>query len=88
MSAQNSNGRRHSDTPTREEEPTTGPFDRCFTVDQAAQVLGTSPATFRRLLHNGQIAYQRVSARRTVIRESALRAYLDSVTVGANPHLK
>lgn len=60
-----------------------GPFDRCFSVNQAAEVLGTSSATVRRLLHANLIAYQKVSARRTVIRESALRAYMESVTRGA-----
>ncbi len=62
-----------------------GGFDRWFTVDEAALVLGTSPATVRRLMREKLIAHQRVSARRTVIRESALRAYLESVTFGPKP---
>ena len=43
------------------------------------------PGTVRRLLHNGRIAYQRVSARRAVIRETALRAYVDTVSFGLLP---
>jgi excisionase family DNA binding protein len=64
---------------------TWGPFDRCFSVEQAARILGTSPATVRRLLQKDLIAHQKVSAKRTVIRESALRAYLESVTRGPCP---
>lgn len=63
-----------------------GAFDRCFTIDQAASVLGTSSMTVRRLVQRGRIVSQRVSARRIVIRESALRAYLDSVTEGGRHH--
>jgi excisionase family DNA binding protein len=84
VNARESAGHRNGDL-RRADESSSSPFDRCFTVDQAAQVLGTSPATVRRLLHSGLIAFQRVSARRTVIRESALRAYLDSVTSGPCP---
>ena len=58
-------------------------FERPFTIAQAARILGTSPETVRRLLREGRIAHERISARRTVIRETALRAYIDSVTVEA-----
>jgi excisionase family DNA binding protein len=86
VSARESLGAGHRGAADREtDENRSGPFDRCFTVAQAAQVLGTSPETVRRLLHSGQIAYQQVSARRTVIRESALRAYLDAVSFGPQP---
>ena|SRR5271154_7262094 len=60
-------------------------FERPFTVAQAARILGTSPDTVRRLLREGRIAYERISERSTVIRESALRAYIDSVKVEARP---
>jgi excisionase family DNA binding protein len=58
-----------------------GLFDPSFSVDQAAEILGTSPTTVRRLLLSQKIAHQRVSERRTVIRQSALKAYLEAVTV-------
>lgn len=60
-------------------------FERPFTVAQAARILGTSPDTVRRLLREGRIAYERISERSTVIRESALRAYIDSVKVEPRP---
>jgi excisionase family DNA binding protein len=60
------------------------PFDRCYTVSEVASILGTGTTTVRRLLAQQAIAHQRVSARRTVVRESALRAYLDTVTVDVN----
>ena len=60
-------------------------FDRCFTLDQAAAVLGTSRETVRRLVRAHLIAHQNVSPRRTVIRESALRDYLEAVTVERCP---
>jgi excisionase family DNA binding protein len=60
-------------------------FDRCFTIKQAARILGTSSETVRRLIKDDRIAHQRVSARRIVIRESALHAYLAAVTRGARP---
>jgi excisionase family DNA binding protein len=60
-------------------------FERPFTIVQAARILGTSPDTVRRLLREGQIEHERISPRRTVIRESAIRAYIDSVTVEARP---
>lgn len=62
-----------------------GMFERPFTIAQVARVLGTSPQTVRRLLREGRIAHERISARRTVIRESALQAYIDSVTVETRP---
>jgi excisionase family DNA binding protein len=58
-------------------------FDPPITVAQAARILGASPSTIRRLMREGRIAHERISPRRTVIRESALRAYIDSVTVEA-----
>jgi excisionase family DNA binding protein len=60
-------------------------IDRLLTVGQAAQILGTSRATMQRLLQANLIAHQRVSPRRIVIRESALRAYVDTVTFGPRP---
>lgn len=63
------------------------PFDRSFSIAQAAEVLGTSASTVRRLVRSGTLPYQQVSPRRIVIRESALHAYLELVTVmdsGAN----
>ena len=56
-------------------------FDRCFSIPEAAEILGTSQSTVRRLLRGGRLTYERVSPRRTVIRESALRAYLERVAV-------
>jgi excisionase family DNA binding protein len=66
-------------------EPHVAAFDRCFSVDQTALILGTSSATVRRLVATGRLAHQRVSARRIVIRESALRTYLDAVSNGPRP---
>jgi excisionase family DNA binding protein len=60
-----------------------GPFGSPLTVAQVARILGTSQDTVRRLLRERRIAHERVSSRRTVIRASALRAYIDSVTVEA-----
>jgi len=57
------------------------PFDRSFSVAQAAEVLGVSATTVRRLVRAGVLPYQQVSARRIVIRESALRSYLKFATV-------
>lgn len=62
----------------------TGPwsqFDRALSVRQVAEILGTSTATVRRLLEGRHLEFQRVSSRRTVIRESALLAYLEAVTI-------
>ena len=56
-------------------------FDRALTIREAAQVLGVSYATVHRLLVEGRIEHQRVSPRRTVIRESAVLVYLDFTTV-------
>jgi len=56
-------------------------FDRALAIREAAEVLGVSYATIRRLMLAGRIPYQQVSERRTVIRESDVRDYLDSVTV-------
>jgi excisionase family DNA binding protein len=61
-------------------------FDRALTIREAAQVLGVSYATVRRLLIGHKISFQRVSQRRTVIRESALLKYLEKATdVAAEP---
>jgi excisionase family DNA binding protein len=57
------------------------PFDRSFSIAQAAEVLGTSSSTVRRLVRSGLLPYQQVSPRRIVVRESALREYLELVTV-------
>lgn len=57
------------------------PFDRSFSIAQAAEVLGTSTSTVRRLVRSGVLPHQQVSPRRIVIRESALRSYLELVTV-------
>lgn len=57
-------------------------FERHFTIAQAARALGTGTTTVRRLIREGRIVHQRVSTRRIVIPESALRAYLESVTQG------
>ncbi|MDE3082731.1 MAG: helix-turn-helix domain-containing protein [Acidobacteriota bacterium] len=55
-------------------------FDRALTIREAADVLGVSYATARRLVLQGKITYQRVSPRRIVVRESALTMYLDVIT--------
>jgi excisionase family DNA binding protein len=83
VSAQQSHGEGREEAPSRkgEDSPKTA-FDRTYTLDQAARILGTSSATVRRLIKDDRIAHQRVSARRVVIRESALHAYLERVTKG------
>jgi len=58
-------------------------FDRALAIHEAAQILGISYATVRRLLLENKISYQRVSPRRTVIRESALLEYLKATTAAA-----
>jgi len=58
-------------------------FDRALTIHEAAQILGISYATVRRLLLENMISYQRVSPRRTVIRESDLLKYLEATTAAA-----
>jgi excisionase family DNA binding protein len=58
-------------------------IDRALTIREAAQVLGVSYATVRRLLLENKISFQRVSPRRTVIRESALLDYLQAMTAEA-----
>jgi excisionase family DNA binding protein len=57
------------------------PFDRSYSLKEVAGILGVGTTTVRRLVAGGAIAHQRVSERRLVIRESALKAYLDSVSV-------
>jgi predicted DNA-binding transcriptional regulator AlpA len=56
-------------------------FDRCYSLAQTAEILGVSVPTAWRLLKAKRIAHQYVSARRITIRESAIRNYLDEVTV-------
>ena len=56
-------------------------FERYVSVVTAAQIIGTSVMTVRRLMQTRQLEYQRVSPRRIVIRPSALQAYLERVTV-------
>lgn len=56
-------------------------FDRCYSLAQTAEILGVSVPTAWRLLKAKRIAHQYVSARRITIRESAIRDYLDGVTV-------
>lgn len=63
-------------------------LDRALTIREAAQVLGVSYATTRRLLMEGKISYQRVSPRRSVIQESVLLAYLKGTTAEASVPLK
>ena len=58
-----------------------GLFDRALSVNEVAVQLGTSTATVRRLMAHGELSFQRVSSRRTIIRESTLLAYLARVTV-------
>ena len=58
-----------------------GVFDRALSVNEVAVQLGTSTATVRRLMAHGELSFQRVSSRRTIIRESTLLAYLARVTV-------
>ena len=60
-------------------------LERCFSVDQAARILGTSATTVRRLIRSNLIVHQRISPGRVVIRESALRAYLQEVDPWAKP---
>ena len=57
------------------------PFERCYSLAQTAEILGVSVPTTWRLLKSKKIAHQYVSARRITIRESAIRAYLEGVTV-------
>lgn len=86
MSAQQSHEEGREETSSgKGVDPLKTTFDRTFTLDQAARILGTSAATVRRLIKDDRIAHQRVSARRIVIRESALHAYLDGVTKGPCP---
>lgn len=56
-------------------------FDRALSVNEVALQLGTSTATVRRLMAHGELSFQRVSSRRTIIRESSLLDYLARVTV-------
>lgn len=58
-------------------------FDRALTIREAADVLGVSYATARRLMLEGKIPYQQVSPRRIVVRESALMTYLHLITRNA-----
>jgi excisionase family DNA binding protein len=67
-------------TPIPTERPS---FDRAFTVPEAAQILGVSQDTLRRLLKARAIEHLRISTRKTMIRDSAIRRYLASVTIDA-----
>ena len=58
-------------------------FDRSYSLAETADILGVSVPTAWRLLQANKIAYQNVSERRITIRESAIREYLDLVTVAA-----
>ena len=58
-------------------------FDRALTIREAADILGVSYATVRRLLLEGKIPFQQVSPRRIVVRESALMTYLHLITRNA-----
>jgi predicted DNA-binding transcriptional regulator AlpA len=65
----------------RERQIAERPFDRCYSLKQTAEILGVSTPTAWRLIKAKRIAHQYVSARRIVIRESAIRDYLNGVTV-------
>ena len=58
-------------------------FGRCYSLAQTAEILGVSVPTAWRLLKAQKIAHQYVSERRITIRESAIRDYLDGVTIEA-----
>jgi excisionase family DNA binding protein len=60
-------------------------FDAPLTIAEVARVLGASRDTVYRLVVRGRIAHERPSRRRLVIRESALRAYLESIRVEGQP---
>ena len=60
-------------------------FDRAFSVREVADILGVSVDSVYRLLRDGRITFQRISPRRTVVRESALEAFLAEVTVTRSP---
>lgn len=75
--------KRHDQNPVRTRKAPA--FERFLTVKEVAQVLGTSEMTIRRMIQGRKIEFQRVSPRRIVISESALRAYLDRVTVPDEP---
>ena len=58
-------------------------FDLCFSPAQAAQLLGVSTSTVRRMLANGTLEHERVAERRFVIRRSTLEAYRLRSTEGS-----
>ena len=55
-------------------------FDRALSVKEVAEILSVSLDTVYRMLREGRIAHQRITPRRTVIRESALNEFLAEVT--------
>ena len=55
-------------------------FDRALSVRDVADVLGVSVDTVYRMLREGRIAHQKITPRRTIIRESALNEFLADVT--------
>jgi excisionase family DNA binding protein len=56
------------------------PLDRLLTIDQAAELLGTSPHIPRRLVAERRIKFVRVGSR-VRIPESAIHAYIEASTV-------
>jgi excisionase family DNA binding protein len=55
-------------------------FDRALSVREVADILGLSTDSVYRLLREGRIAHQKITPRRTVVRESALNEFLADVT--------
>jgi excisionase family DNA binding protein len=60
-------------------------LDRTLTISEAAELLGVSYATVRRLMETGCIVHERPSPNRIVTRESHLVAYVASITVASRP---
>jgi excisionase family DNA binding protein len=58
----------------------TSKADRLLTMDQAAELLGTSPSFPRKLIAERKIRFVRVGSRLR-ISESALNAYIAAATV-------
>lgn len=55
-------------------------FDRALSVKDVAEILSVSLDTVYRMLREGRMAHQRITPRRTIIRESALNEFLAEVT--------
>jgi excisionase family DNA binding protein len=66
--------------PVSESQLPRSAFDRALSVREVADVLGLSTDSVYRLLREGRIAYQKITPRRTVVRESALNEFLADVT--------